>query len=85
MEFSLKTDDFLLKSGRSFCNLRYRKHFTLPSSFGAGGETWLHFEGVFQAVDVFLNGEWVLRHTSGYLGFDVPLHTGIHAYIDRLK
>ena len=53
----------------------YRKHFSLPASFGAGGETWLHFEGVFQAVDVFLNGEHLLRHTSGYLGFDVPLHT----------
>ena len=33
--------------------------------------------GVFQAVDVFLNGEFVLRHTSGYLGFDVPLDAAL--------
>ena len=26
-------------------------------------------------MDVFLNGEHLLRHTSGYLGFDVPLHS----------
>lgn len=52
----------------------YRKHFTLPSGW-ADGATWLHFEGVFQACDVFLNGQFLKRHTSGYLGFDIALHT----------
>lgn len=62
----------------------YRKTFTLPAEWtqaglasGSEGSTWIHFEGVFQAVDVFLNGKFVLRHTSGYLGFDVPLDTAM--------
>jgi hypothetical protein len=58
----------------------YRKHFMLPARWGetkqsAGGATWLHFEGVFQSAEIFLNGKFLLRHTSGYLGFDVELHT----------
>lgn len=52
----------------------YRKQFTLPSEW-ANGATWLHFEGVFQACDIFLNGKFLMRHTSGYLGFDLMLHT----------
>ena len=56
----------------------YRKTFTLPAEW-THGSTWLHFEGVFQAVDVFVNGQFVLRHTSGYLGFDVPLDTALMA------
>ena len=65
----------------------YRKSFALPASWAAaegggggggggggdGGATWLHFEGVFQAVDVFVNGQFALRHTSGYLGFQLRL------------
>jgi hypothetical protein len=52
----------------------YRKHFTLPSEW-AEGATWVHFEGIFQACDIFLNGQFLKRHTSGYLGFDLPLHS----------
>lgn len=50
----------------------YRKSFSLPAEW-TGTHAWLHLEGVFQAVDVFLNGKFILRHTSGYLPFDVPL------------
>ena len=65
----------------------YRKSFTLPAEWttpldGKGGghsNTWLHFEGVFQAVDIFLNGNFIFRHTSGYLGFDLPLHDALLA------
>ena len=64
----------------------YRKSFTLPaewtaSSSNGGGHsnTWLHFEGVFQAVDIFLNGKFIFRHTSGYLGFDLPLDDALLA------
>lgn len=53
----------------------YRKHFNLPAAWKGQGASWLHFEGVFQAADVFLNGVFLLRHTSGYLGFDVPLES----------
>ena len=54
----------------------YRKKFNLPAKYAAtasSGFTWLHFEGVFQAADVWINGQHVTRHTSGYLGFDVHL------------
>jgi beta-galactosidase/beta-glucuronidase len=52
----------------------YRKKFSLPARYGsASGYTWLHFEGAFQAVDIWVNGVHVKRHTSGYLGFDVDL------------
>jgi beta-galactosidase/beta-glucuronidase len=50
----------------------YRKHFTLPEDW-KGGATWLHFDGIFQVCDIFLNGHFVTRHTAGYLGFDVRL------------
>jgi hypothetical protein len=50
----------------------YRKQFTLPDDW-KGGATWLHFDGVFQVCDIFLNGKFVTRHTAGYLGFDVRL------------
>jgi len=54
----------------------YRKKFMLPTGLSAtaNGSIWLHFEGAFQAVDVWVDGRHVLRHTSGYLGFDVPLN-----------
>ena len=59
----------------------YRKRFRLDHTAarassgggGGGGSVWLHFEGVFQSVDVWVDGKHMLHHTSGYLGFDVPL------------
>ena len=50
----------------------YRKHFGVPAGW-RGGVTSIRFEGVFLACDVFLNGRFLLRHTAGYLGFDVRL------------
>jgi beta-galactosidase len=45
----------------------------MPESYRSSGSTWLHFEGVFQKADVWVNGQHVKTHTSGYLGFDVSL------------
>jgi hypothetical protein len=68
----------------------YRKTFRLPkgstphgagasvcagAGVGTGGAVWLHFEGVFQAADVWVNGVHTTRHTSGYLPFEIRLDT----------
>ena len=50
----------------------YRKSFNLPVDW-KNGATWVHFDGCFQVCDIFLNGQFLLRHTSGYLGFDIRL------------
>jgi beta-galactosidase len=56
----------------------YRKAFALPESWvSTSNAIWLHFEGCFQVCDVFLNDKFLLRHTSGYLGFDVRLNNGV--------
>jgi beta-galactosidase/beta-glucuronidase len=51
----------------------YRKKFKMPEGYQSSGSTWLHFEGIFQKADVWINGQHVRTHTSGYLGFDVSL------------
>ncbi|HET8653884.1 MAG TPA: hypothetical protein VFL93_00025, partial [Longimicrobiaceae bacterium] len=50
----------------------YRKRFTLPAG-AEGGKVFLEFEGVRQAAEVYLNGEWVGRSENGVMafGFDV--------------
>lgn len=60
----------------------YRKGFSLPSNLVAGGRCWIHFEGVFQQADVWVNGRHLLHHTSGYLGFDVDLSDAPVLYRD---
>ena len=58
----------------------YRKHFTLPEEWSRdGGETYVRFEGSFHHSTVFLNGEYVMQHGSGYTPFTVRLdnHTKI--------
>ena len=50
----------------------YRKRFNLPAAW-KGGATFVRFEGVFLACDIFLNGIFVHRNTAGYLGFEVRL------------
>ena len=50
----------------------YRKRFHLPAAW-KGGATFVRFEGVFLASDIFLNGKFVHRNTAGYLGFEIRL------------
>lgn len=46
----------------------YIKRFTLPSSFG-GKRILLHFGGVWNSAEVWLNGKRLGRHDSGYTSF----------------
>ena len=52
----------------------YRKRFTLPA--GSGGEEkklFLEFQGVRQAAEVFVNGEFVGRHENGVMAFGLDV------------
>src|SRR5262245_55787211 len=50
----------------------YRKHFTLPAE-SEGKKVFLEFEGIRQAGEFYLNGEFIGRHENGCMafGFDV--------------
>lgn len=53
----------------------YIRHFELPASF-AGKRLLLHFGGVWNSAEVWLNGKWMGRHDSGYTSFSFDA-TGI--------
>ena len=46
----------------------YRRSFDLPAA-DAGKRIWLEFDGVYRNSDVWVNGEWLGHHWSGYTGF----------------
>lgn len=50
----------------------YRKHFKVPAEY-KGRKVFLEFEGVRQAGEFYLNGEYIGRHENGAMacGFDV--------------
>ncbi|MBN1362256.1 MAG: DUF4982 domain-containing protein [Sedimentisphaerales bacterium] len=50
----------------------YRKHFKIPADY-AGRKVFLEFEGVRQAGEFYLNGQFIGRHENGAMavGFDV--------------
>ena len=50
----------------------YRKHFHLPADW-QGSAIFVYFEGVFRSSKVYLNGEFVSGHQSGYTSFVVRL------------
>jgi beta-galactosidase len=45
----------------------YRKTFTLPES-DRGKAFWIEFEGIFRDAKIYLNGEKLGEHRSGYIG-----------------
>uniref|UniRef100_A0A1X7V5G4 Uncharacterized protein n=1 Tax=Amphimedon queenslandica TaxID=400682 RepID=A0A1X7V5G4_AMPQE len=57
----------------------YRKHFSIPSDW-KGMSIWVYFEGVFRATTVYLNGEMLLYHDSGYTSFGVRLDNASSIY-----
>ncbi len=62
-------------SGRSYLprfDSFYRKHFLLPSAW-KGKAVWLTFDGVFNQAQVWLNGENITQHLSGYTSFSIRL------------
>ena len=50
----------------------YRKHFRLPAS-STGQKVLIEFEGIRQAGEVYLNGQFIGRHEDGVMafGFDI--------------
>jgi beta-galactosidase/beta-glucuronidase len=64
-------------SGKSYIQrkvLWYRKEFTFPTSWtGDDDEIWLDFEGAFRSTILWVNGEKVLTHASGYTPFRLRL------------
>ena len=50
----------------------YRKHFNLPTEW-KGKSIWVYFEGAFRASTVYLNGQQLLYHDSGYTSFSARL------------
>ena len=65
---------FLLKN-----KTYYRKHFSIPNDW-KGMSIWVYFEGVFRATTVYLNGEMLLYHDSGYTSFGVRLDNASSIY-----
>jgi beta-galactosidase len=50
----------------------YRKHFVIPQS-DQGKTLQLEFGGIFRDSQVWLNGQFLGRHLSGYTGFDYDI------------
>lgn len=50
----------------------YRKHFNLPTEW-KGLSIWLYFKGIFRASSIYLNGNFLKFHESGYTSFTVRL------------
>ena len=50
----------------------YRKHLALKPD-DLKGKLFLEFEGVFQEVEVFVNGKMVGKHIGGYTGFSIDI------------
>jgi hypothetical protein len=50
----------------------YRKHFDVPAKW-AGKRLFLEFEGAFQDVEIFVNGQRVGEHKGGYTGFSLDI------------
>jgi len=66
--------------GRNFPNASigwYRKNFTVPAS-DLGRHISIAFDGVFRNSIVWVNGQYLGTHSSGYLGFEYD----ISAYVN---
>ncbi len=50
----------------------YRKQFELDESM-ADKRIFIEFEGIFRDAVVWVNGEYMTRHTSGYTGFIIDI------------
>jgi beta-galactosidase len=57
----------------------YRKHFVLPPG-SSGEKVFLEFEGIRQAGEVYINGQWVGRSENGVMAFGLDITTNLLAY-----
>jgi hypothetical protein len=56
----------------------YRKHFRLPAS-SVGQKIFIEFEGIRQAGEVYLNGQFIGRHEDGVMAFGFDISNAVKA------
>lgn len=61
----------------------YLKRFVAPDSFD-GKRVLLHFGGVWNSAEVWLNGKWIGRHDSGYTSFSFDVSKAVKAGEENL-
>jgi beta-galactosidase len=55
----------------------YRRSVVVPAS-ARGKSVWLDFGGVYRDAVVFVNGQFVVQHPSGYTGFRLNVTSLVH-------
>jgi beta-galactosidase len=55
----------------------YRREFSVPAS-ASGKTVWLQFGGVYRDAIVFVNGQFVKQHPSGYTAFRINITPQVH-------
>lgn len=60
------------KQGEQASEGLYRHMFQVPASM-KGQRMLLHFGGVWASAEVWLNGQWIGRHDSGYTSFSIDV------------
>ncbi len=65
---AMKVDNHDMPTGIAW----YRKHFKLPEE-AVGEKVFLEFQGIRQAGEIYVNGQWIGRHENGVMafGFDI--------------
>ena len=61
----------------------YRRFFNISKSFNVG-RIILHFDGIDQISDVYINGKLVMHHEGGYLPFEVDITNCIKKENERI-
>lgn len=61
----------------------YLHQFAVPASF-EGKRVLLHFGGVWNSAEVWLNGEWAGRHDSGFTSFSMDVTNLVKAGADNM-
>jgi beta-galactosidase len=61
----------------------YRKHLFIPKA-DEGKNLELQFDGIFRDSRVWLNGEFLARHPSGYSGFNLDISKGVRYGADNV-
>ena len=55
----------------------YQRSIFIPAS-AQGRNVWLNFGGVYRDAVVFVNGQFIVQHPSGYTGFRLNITSAVH-------
>ncbi|HEV2486850.1 MAG TPA: glycoside hydrolase family 2 TIM barrel-domain containing protein [Terracidiphilus sp.] len=55
----------------------YQRKLMIPAST-KGKDVWLDFGGVYRDAVVFVNGQFIAQHASGYTGFRLDVTSAVH-------